>query len=205
MTWGWKINETEIPSKAYRCEGFKKLYSKHTGPRTYDFALVYSLVLNDPIYFNFYKSHTDAILSSIDHTKFKKIIARPRRTNRWKNASSELKFITDSRVKIDSGQSPMTQLIYQSKVVVIFTYEWPQTNFSECLYVNHPVVSIVANMNCTNVFQPYYDFFIENSVFHLTSESLVNHLNTVDIDKWWNELTTKKMYLDFKHLFLREV
>jgi putative transferase (TIGR04331 family) len=205
MTWGWKINDTEIPSKAYRCEGFKRLYAKNTGPKTYDFALVYSLVLNDPIYFNFYKSHTDVILNGIDHTKFKKIIARPRRSNRWKNASSELQFISDKRVKIDSGQSPMTELIYQSKIVVIFTYEWPQTNFSECLYVNHPVISIVEKLNCTSIFKPYYQFFIDKKVFHETSESMVKHLNEVDLIEWWTSVIEEPMYKEFKHTFLRQV
>jgi len=108
-------------------------------------------------------------------------------------------------VAIDNGQQSIAAMVKRSKIVLIFTYEWPQTNFSECLYVDHPVVSIVEGLNCTSIFKPYYDFFIEQKVYHESSESLIEHLNTMNIDEWWSNLIRMEEYQAFKHTFLRKV
>ena len=203
VTWGWKINETEIPGKAYRCHGFKNRYNKFGKDFLYDCAFVFTAL--DEHYKNFFRPITDYIFKNLDFGKYPRVIARPRPLRKWEDSRSQLDFIKHEKIKIDSGKTDMAYIAAKSKIVVTFKWIWPQTIFAECIYVDHPIIAMVADLNCTTIFKPYYDFFVEQKVFHETVESLVDHLNSVDLDKWWSKLTEHPMYISYKHTFVRKV
>lgn len=203
VTWGWKIDETNVPGKAYRCYGFEKNYLKEKGEIKYDLALVYTLM--DEEYKNIFRPITNYIISNLDFEKYKRVIARPRPQGKFADAKSQLDFIKTDKVIIDRGTSKIASFVASVDLMVTFAYEWPQTVFSECLYVNHPIICMVMKLDITSIFKPYYDFFLEQKVFHETVESMVEHLNTMDKNKWWAELIQQPMYKAFKHEFLRQV
>lgn len=200
-TWGWKIKKNDVVWKAYRMEKFKVVYEKLQLSREYDFLMCYPDIFhaNRP----FFKGITDYLLQHLDNDKYKKIIARPRPVNRMFSHAHKLSFIHDPRVTIDSGLGAMADVIAKSRVVIQFTI--PSTSFLECLYVNHPTIGLLDNDQPTDIVKPYYDFFIKQGVMHNSFESLVDHLNTVDIDTWWAALIQEPMYRQFKHDFIRQV
>jgi hypothetical protein len=135
--------------------------------------------------------------------KYKSFIARPRPMSRTKSHAGELSFIKDNRVDIDSGLSSMAKLIKESRVVIQF--EVPCTNFLECIYVDHPTIGFLFNKTPTEPIKPYYDFFLEQGVLHWSFDSIVEHLNKVDIETWWNGLIQHPMYISFKDTFTKKV
>lgn len=203
VTWGWKIDETQIPGKAYRCHGFKKRFDSYDNKVLFDCTLAFNLIgESDKVFF---KPITDYFFANIDLNKFPRILGRPRPVRKLGGHKAQLDFINHPNVTIDSGKTDMAHIIAHSKILITFKWVWPQTVFTESLYVDHPAIAMVIDLDCSTVFKPYYDFFLEQKVFHDSIESLVEHLNTVEIDKWWNEVMKHPMYKGYKYEFLREV
>lgn len=203
VTWGWKINDTDILGKAYRCYGFQKKYEKLEKTGIYDCTLAFNLIhASDK---KFYTPITDYFFSHLDFKKYKKVLGRPRPVGRMGNMKSQLDFIKNEHFMIDAGKASIASIVASSKIMITFKWFWPQTVFSECIYVDHPIVAMVIDFDSTTIFKPYYNFFLEQKVYHKTIESLVNHLNTVNIQEWWSKVIQQPMYKAFKHEFLREV
>ena len=97
----------------------------------------------------------------------------------------------------------MAEITAKSRLVIQFNI--PATNFMECLYVDHPTIGLLSNDQPTEIVKPYYSFFTQQGVMHENFESLVDHLNKVDIDEWWGALIKEPMYQQFKNEFLRQV
>ncbi|MBX7046494.1 MAG: hypothetical protein K1X86_11735 [Ignavibacteria bacterium] len=203
VTWGWKIDPNQIPGKAYRCHGFRKRFESYDNEVLYDCTLAFNLIGESDK--KFFKPITDYFLANIDLKKYPRILGRPRPVRKLGSLKSQLDFIQHPNVSIDSGKTDMAYIIAHSKILVTFKWVWPQTVFTESAYVDHPAVAMVIDLDCSTVFKPYYDFFLEQKVFHDTIESLVEHLNTVNIDDWWGKIIQHPMYKAYKNEFLRQV
>lgn len=201
ITWGWKLSENDVPGKAYRLELFSKKYKSQTGNKTYDCLFCYSNVT--PRNRENYINYTHALSSTLDKIKYPRLIARPRPMNKIPFVKHKLNFPISKDITIDSGRTDMAELISKGRVVIQFTV--PSTNFLECFYVDHPTVGLLTNDQPTDIIQPYYDFFIAKGVLHLNFDSLINHLNTVDLETWWEALKSEPMYEKFKKEFLNPV
>jgi len=199
ITWGWKITENDVPGYAYRLEGYSRTFIKHNNKKT-DLLLIYPNIYNQNI--EYYKTESRLFFDNIDRSKYPVIIARPRPTFRFK-MSSTLYFIKKDVNKIDSGYTRLNNLISKSKIVIQMTY--PSTNMFECLYVDQPVIGILNNDNPSEIIKPYYDFFLEKGMLHHTMSSMINHLNTIELEHWWMEIIQHPTYLAFKHEFLRNL
>ena len=200
MTWGWKIKENDVPYKAFRLERFYRNYyvknKKHM-----DILMIYPIINNNNI--DRIKQESAYFFKRVNRTKYPNICARPRPTARF-NRKSVLNFMSKDVNKIDSGYTKIFNLISKSKLVVILTY--PSTTMLECFYVDQPAIALLNSNNFpSTVVSPYYDFFVERGVFHKSIDTMVEHLNTKNIEDWWNELIKEPMYLKFKNTFLRKV
>ena len=199
-TWGWKIEEKEVPWKAYRLDLFRNSYFSVTKrePR-YDLLLCYPNITNSnrKYYKNFSKKLLTGLKSAYSH-----ILARPRRTNKIHSHAYVLKFIDDPRTDISSGLKPIADEIAVSRLVVQVTV--PSTNFLECIYVDKPVIGILNNDQPSSVIKPFYDFFLSTGVLHESVESMAEHLNRIDIEDWWSGLMNEPMYKAFKNTFTRD-
>lgn len=200
-SWGWHIKKNDVPWKAYRLEKFRLLYNECPRSAGYDFLMCYPNVIHAN--HGFFKGVTDHLLQHIDDRKYKKFIARPRPIHRMFSHAGRLSFIKDNRVFIDSGLGSMAEITAKSRLVIQFNI--PATNFMECLYVDHPTIGLLSNDQPTEIVKPYYSFFTQQGVMHENFESLVDHLNKVDIDEWWGALIKEPMYQQFKNEFLRKV
>jgi len=199
-TWGWKVNEKEVPWKAYRLKGFESEYENYKDNiREFDFLLCYPHINKSNV--KKYVKITNGILYHLD-TRYTKILARPRRSHKLYSHASKLKFINDDRVKKSTGLSHMAEDMSKCKLIIQLNV--PSTNFLECLYVNHPTIGILNNDRPTDIVKPFYGFFKENGVLHDDMESLVAHLNRIDLDSWWSRLIKEEMYRSFKFTFARE-
>ncbi len=200
-TWGWKIRENDQPWKAYRLEHFRHKYSTYKLSREYDLLLAFPKIKKNTR--KLYKEFTDYLLLNLDNTRYKKILARPRALNKVFSHKSNLSFIDDHRVDKTSGLSPMAEDMARCRIVLQMTV--PATNFLECIYLDHITVGFLQNDQPTEVVKPYYDFFLEAGVLHQDVDSLIQHLNRVDPEEWWNEVKADSRYQDFKQTFTRRV
>lgn len=197
-TWGWKISEKDVPFRAYRLEKFKQEFELDKTEIEFDCLMCCPEVYDENK--DFFVPMIQTFINKLDSNKYKKILARPRPINRLKNNKSNLSFITDTRVTIDSGFSKMPHIVKQSKLIVQF--EVPATNFMECIFVNRPTIGILINEQPTEIIKPYYEFFMKKGVLHKNSETMVEHLNKIDVERWWNELNREPVFQAFKREFV---
>jgi putative transferase (TIGR04331 family) len=200
ITWGWKMLEKDEPGFALKCEKFKRdFWAKKIDPE-FDILLVYPVIENKVR--KKIQSRSELLLGSLDRNKYKKLCVRPRPTQKL-NRTEDFDFLKNEVNQIDQGFQPIVNLISKSRLVLHFTY--PSTNMMECFYVNQPCVALLENNSPSDIIKPYYDFFIMNGVFHLTMDTLVEHLNKIDLEIWWEEIKNNSVYLDFKKQFINEM
>lgn len=203
-TWGWSTREKEVPWKAYRLEEFRIKYAKYKkrgNTAEYDIMMCFPQISVKNR--DYYRTQTDLIFNNLSPSKYSKILARPRRSNKIHSHAYKLRFINDSRVKITSGLMPMMKEMADCKIVL--QMQVPATNFLECMYVDHPTIGLLRNDQPKDLIIPYYNFFLDQGVLHDDFESLVAHLNNVDIDEWWQKVMNHPMYSSFKNTCTRKV
>jgi len=199
-TYGWRIHEKDEPHYAYRLEQFKQQYCSSKQIIDTDILICFSSVNIQTK--NRYKLITEKFIQEIDINKYPHVKLRPRGVTRRKNNKKELEFLeTPAFVRIDEGMKQMADVMSSSKVVL--HWDHPSTNFLECVYVDHPVVAILTNDYPTDIVKPFYDFFLEQGVFHRDVESLVKHLNNIEVREWWKNVIKQPMYYKFKETFAK--
>ena len=199
-TYGWKIHEKDEPHYAYRLEEFKRQYNRYHQKKETDILICFSLVNAKTK--NPYKTITEKFFNGVDTEKYPKILLRPRGVTRKINNQKQLAFIDiPSSVKIDKGMKSMAEVMKPSRLVVHL--EHPSTNFLECIYVDHPVAAILNNEFPTDIIKPFYKFFLEQKILHKDLDSLIEHLNEADIEKWWKGVVALPMYKKFKETFAK--
>jgi putative transferase (TIGR04331 family) len=199
-TWGWKIKENDVPWKAYRLEAFRERYNALSFDSSYRLLICYPEM-------NFkksvvYQESSKELFSGLNKQKYDKILARPRRSNKLHSHASQISFIQDDRVDKSTGLKPMVQEMKLCDAVIQMNV--PSTNFLECLYVDHPTLGVLRNDQPTAIVKPFYDFFKEHGVLHDNVESLIDHLNDIEISKWWRGLIDHPMYLAYKDTFAKD-
>jgi putative transferase (TIGR04331 family) len=198
-TWGWKIRENDEPWKAYRLEKFKKAYETTNVRDEYSCLICFpgftkrsSLIL---------QSRTNELIEALDFKKYPKVLFRPRPGT--PNPIRDLDFVQHKSIVKDDCKQSMAEAVHSSRLVVQMTH--PSTNTFECLYVDHPVIAFINNEQPTDVVKPYYDYFLKVGVFHETIESLLKHLNEIEVEEWWRSVKTSEEYRSFKNEFLKAV
>lgn len=201
-SWGWKICNNHIPWKAYRLEYYAKIYYAETKEKKYDFLIAFP-ELYDTVEM-IYRERMTYFLQNISREKYRRFLARPRPLNKVFSHVHLLHFIkNDERVVIDSGLTKMPSIIAGCRLVIQMSV--PATNFLECVYTDHPTIGILQNDAPTEIVKPFYKFFLEEGVLHKDFESLVDHLNNIDIEKWWANIVLHPTYQEFKYTFARKV
>lgn len=142
---------------------------------------------------------TDHLLENLNFSKYTTILARPRPQHKKHGHASELSFITDEKIRISQGLTAIAKEVSGSRLIVQINV--PGTNFLECIYVDHPVTGILTNSDPTDLIKPYDAFLVEKGVLHKTPDSLVNFLNTTDLDSWWSELQQEPVYHQFRKTY----
>lgn len=199
FTWGWRIGKNDVPWKAYRLEAFRLDYANVRSRTSYDCMLCFPLISS----YNrtLIESATRYFFEKINRDKFGRILARPRPKSKIFSAKGDLLFLDDAVAVKSTGQRPMVREVKSSGLIIQMKH--PSTNFLECLYVDHPCIALLMNSDPTDIVKRYYDFFLSVGVFHLNIATLVDHLNSADIDMWWAEVVRHPMYKSFKTEFLR--
>lgn len=200
-TWGWKIKEKDIPWKAYRLEKFKREYNSYSNQKKHDLLVSFSRINNQ----NRQKSKetTNYLLNNLSPELYKTFLARPQPANKVFSQKFQLDFIENPRIIKSNGLSHMAEDM--SKCRLVLQMRVPATNFLECAYVNHPTVGLLRNDQPTDIIKPFYEFFLEEGVLHHSLDSLVEHLNHVDVEKWWGSITSKREWREFRQLYTSPV
>ena len=205
-TYGWKIHEKDEPFYAVRLESFRREYEKSCSRVTksqYDIIAVYNQV-NSVKTEEWYTAVSQTFFQGIDRQKYPRILLRPRGKSRKFNNRKELAFLNPPKdILVDKGMKSMATLTAQSRLIV--HWDHPSTNLLECIYVGHPVVAVLTNEFPTELVRPFYDFFLGVGVMHSSADGLIEHLNKVNIDEWWDEVIKMDMYERFKMLFTRKL
>jgi putative transferase (TIGR04331 family) len=200
-TWGWKIKAKDTPWKAYRLEKFRREYEQFPNTKECDLLISFSRISEENRQAN--RELTDYLLEYLDPDKYRKILARPQPANRVLNQKGQLDFINNDRVIKSTGLTTMDEDMSRCRVVLQMRV--PSTNFLECMFTNHPTVGILKKDEYTDIIKPYHSFFFKHGILHDNLESLVEHLNSISIEDWWEELSDKKKYESFKNIFLNKV
>ena len=183
-------------------EEFRRKYISLNIKQEYDFTIVYNQV-NSRNREQYYKKLSHTFFQKIDTNKYPQTLLRPRGYTRKIDNSAELSFLTlQNGITVDKGMDPMAKIVKNSRCVIQLNH--PSTNFLECLYVNHPIVVILTNSQATDIVLPYYQFFLDEKVMHPNIDSMISHLNSVNLEDWWNDVIQKKLYLKFKEKFARK-
>lgn len=201
ITWGWKIYDKDVPGKAYRLEKFRREYDSKNTNFIYDCLFCYPGINNKNR--EQFRKYTHDLATKLDKNKYKKLIARPRPNSKLPFVSHKIGFPVSKEIIIDSAKKGIVDTITQTRLVIQFTV--PSTNFTECLYVDHPTIGLLNNDNPTDVVKPFYDFFLKVGVLHHDFDSLIAHLNAIDLDSWWKGVCATDEYKEFKNTFLRAV
>lgn len=201
FTWGWRMHENDVPGKAYRLEHFANKIKKLNQKKNIDCLIILNAFTPRNLQEN--KSKLNFIIGNLNRTKYNKIVIRPRRTSSKMINTNYLKFLDRKNILIDSGYTQISELVSSSSLVIQIRY--PSTNALECFYIDHPQVAVLENNDPNDIISEYYKFFLEQRVFHLNVQSLVNFINNTDIENWWAQLIKHPKYLSFKNTFCRKV
>ncbi len=201
ITWGWKIYEKDTPGKAYRLEKFKREYQRKPKVSSYDCLFCYPGINSKNR--EEYKQYTDDLSVKLNRSKYSRLIARPRPSSKIPFIAHKIGFPVSKDITIDTAKTGIADVISQTRAVIQFTV--PSTNFMECLYVDHPTVGLLNNDDPTEIIKPFYEFFLEVGVLHNNFDSLISHLNRIDLEQWWNEVLQHPTYSEFKNTFLKAV
>jgi hypothetical protein len=201
-TWGWQLSEKDQPWGAYFLERFARKYNRYKSS-----DIDYDLLVCFPKFKgggkSYYREKAEYLFQNLDRQKYRKILARPQPSNNRQSHASMLGFIRDERVTVSSALPGIAEEMAKSRCVIQMNV--PATNFPECIYLDYPVIGLLNNDQPTPIIKPYYDFFLESGVLHDSIESLVSHLNRIEINEWWNRVTREEMYQSYKETFTRKV
>lgn len=192
-TWGWKIENKDEPWKAYRLIKFKEDYHELNQENQYDLLIPMGMIPSQ------FQTFTNDLLTGINRDKYPKLLFRPRPTSRIFSNKHKLNFIEGPGISISTGLNLIVKDIVKSNIVIQPTI--PATNFLECIVIDHPTIGILGNDQPTKIIQKYYDFFLETGVLHYKSDSLIEHLNKIQLDDWWDKVINNIEYKKFKREF----
>ena len=204
LTYGWRLNDNDVPYYGVRLELFKRQYDavKRQGCAN-DALLVYNRLSSRER--KAYYEHCNRLIGeNLDRNRYPKLVARPRRFSRkiWMPGGCEIPGIDAvSGVEVSSGYGPIADLCRISRIVVHWSH--PATNFLECVFVDQPVVAVSPGLEVTEIFKPFFEFLVEARVLHAKPEHLIEHLNRIEPETWWRGVMNDARYEQFKERFAR--
>ncbi|EIM77244.1 hypothetical protein A3SI_06644 [Nitritalea halalkaliphila LW7] len=199
-TWGWKIEPKDEPWKAYRLMRFQQDYAKQQKSNRYPLLIVFGVINSAYTDTEFFTAYFKVFDQKIDKNKYPVIAARPRPFSRLFSNQKEVEFLKRyAYFTICSDLEPITQNIAESEL--IFQISVPATNFLECLAVKKPVVGILSNDQETEIVKPFYAFCKEKKILHDSLESVLAHINHLDVSSWWQEVVSDPRYHEFEKRF----
>jgi hypothetical protein len=116
---------------------------------------------------------------------------------------TSIDFETNAFVELFSKRNNILKKNYQllrleyfkAKLVV---QTWlPATIFLECIYVKQPVVALNTNIYPSKLFLKFLPHLERLGVIHENYVSLVDHLNSIDIEDWWSGVLADELFIEF--------
>lgn len=190
LTWGWTDGLPQhTPAFVFKTAGKKAKHYKPQGG-----LLLIELHLNHRI------TTWDGVAEFNDYFHDQqnfvgKLAIEPKQnlTVRLHSAHKQMSWDDESRwqaydpsVKIFTGDSPIADLISNSRLVV---HSYDSTGILETLSQNIPTLAFWQNdlEHLRESAKPYYQLLVEAGIVHLSSESVARKVNEVweDVDAWW--------------------
>lgn len=206
FTWGWSIDEKHKPGPAFPLEKFKQLYdeAKLENKNKKD------ILVCPPVLGTYFRDQimnsVERLSTHLDQTKYSSILIRPRPKGGGLSYRDEFMRFQNTNIKVDTGlgRNRIAQLVKNARLVIHL--QSPSTTLLECIYVNHPVMSIIkpSRFVPTDIAVEAYNGLIKVGVLHETAESLVKKLNSItSIDEWWIRTLQTPEYRYFKNTFCK--
>lgn len=201
VTYGWKSNNKDIPGKPFRLMEYQREWvntrNKITIPN-YDIIVVFTAI--NKYSKEYYKEFSKYFLENINHKKYPVIKYRPRPKSKKLINSNELNYLNlPDYIVVDKGMKNMAKVAANAKIILQSAL--PSTNFLECIYTEQPVVAMDTNSYPSAIVKPYYEHLKKLKVIHEEVSSLVVHLNSVNIDNWWQEVLKDPGFKEFQKYF----
>jgi putative transferase (TIGR04331 family) len=206
-TWGWSLNNKHTPGPAYPLEKFRKQYlnSKRKAENRKDILLCPPNM--ESIFREYVIDSIETLRRNLDKEKYKSILIRPRPKGNGLSFRNEfLMFKDNGFIEVDSGlgRNRIAELIKNAHLVIHL--QSPSTTLLECIYVDHPIMSIIRpfRFTPTEIAVECYNNLIKIGVLHETPEALVNKLNSINsINEWWTNVIASPEYNLFKNTFCK--
>lgn len=196
-SFGWVLNSKTVPFGAVRLLQFENKYKSSS----VDFDILIPLVPIEKNNRAYVKSVAKLFFDKIDQNKYGKIGVRPRSPSRRTsllNPKIDYKSLNfPSNIKITKGIGSSAEEVAKSRCVV--NWFTPSTIFLECIFVNHPVFILKPLYPLTETFEPIYEKLKEMKIVHNDVESLCNHLNNINVEEWWAELSGSSEFKEIKN------
>ena len=192
LTWGWTDGLPQHTSAFIFTVANRK--AKHYNPQ--GGLLLIELHLNPPLlrwdgtseFINYFEDQQNFI-NELEFTPKQNLIVRLHPAYRNLNWNEEARWQAfDPVLKIDTGGTPIRELIAQSRLVV---HSYDSTGILETLSNNIPTLAFWQNGfdHLQDSAKPYYQLLVDAGIVHLTAESVAQKVNEVwgDVDGWWGQ------------------
>ena len=206
LTWGWKSSPKHVPTFIFNTVGVSNTHNTEGGLLLIEESQP-KRVLTWDVYDEFYDYFEDQkkFVSALAHEPKKNL------TIRLSANKSNLKFNETSRwfdfnksLKINSGRTPIQNLIAESRLVV---HSYDSTGVLETLSQNIPTLAFWQN-NFDHLREeviPEYQMLVDAGIVHLSAESVADKVNEIwsDVDKWWSERNVQDARKNFCDIYAK--
>lgn len=202
FTYGWKLSAQDQPFYALRLEEYAKTYRKACrAGKNVDVLVVYNSLDTESRKSMCIES-ASMLSSYLDRQAYPRVVLRPRGISRYVSSKSNISRLgVPNNLEVDSGMSPLSRLAARSRIVLHL--EHPSTNFLECIFVGQPVMVVLGDCKLGGPAKSFCQEFQKLGLWHNDFPSLLQSLNSIDLDSWWNDVVRSESLQAFRETFAR--
>jgi putative transferase (TIGR04331 family) len=196
-TWGWKLGPVDEPFLALR---LIKPPREMLAARAEAGRLLY-VMIRQPLPGLIEQTHAvqRRFFAALGH-RAAEVVVRPRVNKGGMGAHQVLPEVSARVAAIDSGTTPMTALVSQTRLVVLDMM--PSTLFMECVTADVPVIALVPEETTfTPLAAEFYDEFFRLGLLQRTPEEAARFLAGLDPRSWWRDVRGRRCFQDYLRTF----
>jgi putative transferase (TIGR04331 family) len=208
LTWGWSEDSMKhVPAFVLKTAGRReRKYDKAGG-----LLLIENFIIlrrtpwdNYPDYEDYFTEQL-AFVTRLDVAVRNELTIRLHaqyRNLKWNELDRWNEF--DSSLKVDTGQSPINDLLAKNRLIV---HSYDSTGILETLSLNIPTLAFWQNEfdHLRESVKPYYQLLLDAGIIHFSVDSISTKVNEVwdNVEVWWSQPEIQQARVEFCNNFAR--